>query len=514
MTEARTDESSRAASERDAVDLRRSMSLNLLGYGIKLAQPLMLVFVIRLYGPGPYGIFALTQAILTVLMRLTLLGLDKGLLWWIPRQSPADERLGLRAVVAWTSLCSGALALATALVLAPTLAAWAERPDITESLRWMAAGLVAMALMEVFSQAAAGKRDLEAHVLFKNGLVTMAMPAAALVFYFVGMAGPGLALSFFVAQALGLAGVLWSFRRAFRGSRWTGPRWTLPPALWRYSWPMWLSELLLAVFQRLDVFVLAALTDDVAVGIFAGAATYAANITSIRVSFDPMVFAMVSHIHHADDRPRLRRGFAHAWLLIATLQIPLSALMLVGAAWIMPLLGPKYAAGIEPAIVLIALYSVHGLFGINQHIVSGFGRSGLTALNMLAALAIGTVLLLLFIPPYGVTGAAWGIGLTYVALNAIWAAEARMITGGWHYERCIAEVLALSAIASTAAGLTWLLLAPLFAFDGVARIASLAVFAAIFTPGMLAVRRRTKPAEALTPSASAAPTDSDTGARR
>jgi O-antigen/teichoic acid export membrane protein len=513
MTGSQTDESSRAATERDAMYLRRSLSLNLLGYGIKLVQPFMLILVIRLYGPGPYGVFTLVQAILTVLMRVSLLGLDKGLLWWIPRQSAADERLGLRAVVAWTTLASTMLALATALVLAPTLAAWAERPDITESLRWMGMGLIAMALMEVFSQAAAGKRNLEAHVLFKNGLVTVATPAAAIAFYFAGMSGTGLALAFFVSQALGLAGVLWSFRRAFRGSQWSGPRWALPPALWRYSWPMWLSELLLAMFQRLDVFVLAALTDEVAVGVFAGAATYAANITSIRVSFDPMVFAMVSQIHHANDRPRLRRGYAHAWVMVATLQIPLSVLMLVGAAWIMPLLGPKYAAGIEPAIVLIALYSVHGLFGINQHIISGFGRSGLTVINMLAALAIGTVLLGLLIPPYGVTGAAWGIGLTYVALNLLWATEARVITGGWHYERVIAEVLALAGVAGGAAGLMWLWLAPRLAFDGLARIAALAVFAAIFTPGMLALRRRAK-AAALTPSASAAPRDNDTGARR
>src|SRR5690606_15300951 len=216
----------------------------------------------------------------------------------IPRQSQAEERLGLRAVVAWTTLASSVLALATALFLAPTLAAWADRPDITESLRWMVTGLIAMVLIEVFSQAAAGKRDLTAHVLFKSGLITVATPAAAIAFYFAGMASTGLAISFFVAQALGLAGVLWSFRRAFRGSAWLGPTWKLPPALWRYSWRMWLSGLLLAMFQRLDVFVLAALTDEVAVGIFVGAATYAANITSIRVSFDPMVFAMVSHIHH------------------------------------------------------------------------------------------------------------------------------------------------------------------------------------------------------------------------
>jgi hypothetical protein len=93
---------------------------------------------------------------------------------------------------------------------------------------------------------------------------------------------------------------------------------------------MWLSELAFALFGRLDVFVLAALTDDVAVGIFAGAAQFAQNVTAIRSSFDPMVTAMVSQIHHANDASRLRRGFAHVWILVATLELPLVAFMIVG----------------------------------------------------------------------------------------------------------------------------------------------------------------------------------------
>ncbi|HEY0132860.1 MAG TPA: oligosaccharide flippase family protein, partial [Nannocystis sp.] len=315
-------ESSRAAIERDASDLRRSLRLNLLGYVVKLAHPFLLIVVIARYGAGAYGVFALVQAVLVVLLRLALLGLDKGLLWWIPRQVQADERLGLRAVLIIATLTSALLAAATALILAPLIAGWAGRPDITDSLRWMAVGLVPMALLEVLCQASVGKRHLEAHVIAKEGVVAMTMVVAALLLHALGLVATGLALAFLISYVAGLLAVLWVFRRAFAGSAWGRRTWRLPAELWRYSWPMWLSELANALFVRLDVFILAALTDEVAVGIFAGAAQYAQNVTAIRVSFDPMVTAMVSQIGHANDRDRMRRGFAHAWLLVATLQIP------------------------------------------------------------------------------------------------------------------------------------------------------------------------------------------------
>ena len=356
-----------------------------------------------------------------------------------------------------------------------------------------AAGLVPMALLEVLCQASVGKRHLEAHVIAKEGVVAMTMVIAALLLHALGLVNTGLALAFFISYAAGLLAVLWVFRRAFAGSAWGKRTWRLPAPLWRYSWPMWLSELAQALFVRLDVFILAALTDEVAVGIFAGAAQYAQNVTAIRVSFDPMVTAMVSQIGHANDRDRLRRGFAHAWLLVATLQVPLVAFMVVAAAYIMPLLGGEYAAGVRPALILIALYAVHGVFGLNQHIVSGFGRSRLTLVNMLAAIGLGVALLMLCIPRAGVDGAAWGIGLTYVGLNVLWAVEARIIAGGWHYERSIGLVLVLTACAAAAMAAGWLGGAAVFGASVVgdvgARLLGLAAFAAVFAPGMLALRR-------------------------
>ena len=112
-----------------------------------------------------------------------------------------------------------------------------------------------------------------------------------------------------------------------------------------------------------------------------------------------------------------------------------------------------------------------------------------------ASLVTGFLLLVLFIrvvPPYGLTGAAVGIGLTYVGMNVLWALEARALVGGWHYDRVIFRTLAVGLAAGLAAFAVW------FGVDAAwgdtaggdlaARLAGLAGFAAVFVPGALRLR--------------------------
>ena len=100
--------------QRDAADLRRGMRLTLYSYGLRFGAPLLTILVIRLYGAGAYGVFAVVLALLTFIMRVGLLGLDKGLLWWLPQQTPGHAREGIGAVLLLTGLLSTIAALGTA----------------------------------------------------------------------------------------------------------------------------------------------------------------------------------------------------------------------------------------------------------------------------------------------------------------------------------------------------------------------------------------------------------------
>src|SRR5690606_241600 len=80
-------ESGRGAALRDARDLRRGVGVNAIGYAFKVANPVLLALLTNAYGPERWGAFAVAQASILLAVRMGALGLDKGLLWWIPRQS-------------------------------------------------------------------------------------------------------------------------------------------------------------------------------------------------------------------------------------------------------------------------------------------------------------------------------------------------------------------------------------------------------------------------------------------
>lgn len=480
-----------ADSQRDAADLRRSMRLTLAGYAPKVAYPLLLILVLRLYGAGPYGVFSLVLAILNFVMRLAMLGLDKGLLLWIPRQAPGRAREGLRAVLVAVVALNAVAALLIAAVLAPWIAHWAKKPEAVTTLRWMAVSLVPMALMEVFIQTSNARRRTEGQVLVKDGLVAVSFALLAVAFHYAGAGSPGLALAHAGSVLIGLVVLYALFRRHYADSPWTGPTLRPPAALVRLARPLWLTDLLASAFNRLDVFMLAALADPVVTGLFQAAMQVAQNVLAIRASFDHLVIVLVTEIHQGDDRERLTRGFTYTLRLIASIVVPLAAGIVALTPWILPLIGREFVDATHAVWILVGFFVVHGTLGLNQAILIGAGRSALVPLDTLAAMAVGGLAYALLVPPLGLDGAALATGLMYVSLSLLFVVQAPRAVGHWPYDRSILPLLARAAVAAAVMAALWLSLQP--HLGDLARLCGLAGFAAVFLPGL---RRPAAPAHA------------------
>lgn len=476
-----------AGSQRDAADLRRGMRLTLLSYLPRIAYPLLLILVIRLYGAGPYGVYAVVHAILTFIMRVCLLGLDKGLLLWIPRQAPADERFGLRAVLLTTAALNAAAALLVGTVFAPWIAHWAERPEAATTLRWMAASMVPMAIMEVLIQTANARRRIDGQVLVKDGLVTILNPALALVFFFAGLGSPGLALAHAVSMLVGVLALAEMFRRLYPGTAWTGPRFLPPRELVVLSRPLWMSEMMATVYNRVEVYSMAALADAKTIGLFQGALQIAQNILAVRSSFDYLVVVLVTEIQGTGDRERLIHGFSYTLRLLATIVVPVTAGILAFAAWILPLLGPDFPQALPAVWILCGFFVVHGTLGLNQDILIGAGRSAWVPIDTMISGALGALAFAVLLPRFGLTGAALAMGLMYFTLSLLFIVQAPRVLGFWPYDRSLLPLLGLTAAAAAVMAGLWLGLASVV--GDAARVVGFLGFLAVFLPGLRRVRR-------------------------
>ncbi len=461
------------------------MRVTLYSYSLRFGTPLLLILVIRLYGAGAYGVFAVVLALLTFVMRVCLLGLDKGLLWWLPRQPPGHSREGIGAVLLLCLITSSVAAIGVAFT--PWIADWAGQPDATTTVRWMAASLIPMTLSEVFIHACAARRQPEGQIVIKDGLLPILTPALALALHFTGIGNAGLALAHTISVTIGLAASARLFARVYAGSAWGRPRPLPPGPLLRAAQPLWFADLLATVHGRLDLYMLAALSDPITAGLYQGALQIAQNIVAVRTSFDSLVTVLVAEIHPTGGVDRLVHGFSHALGLVALIVVPLTAFILAFAAWILPLLGPDFGEGVPAVWILSGFFVIHGTLGMNQQILVGSGRGAWVPIDAAVSLLIGGLGFVLLLPRLGLVGAAIANGLTYLTLSLLFIVQARIVVGVWPYDRRAARLLGLCGLAAlTMAGL-WLGLRP--PLGDWARLAGFLGFLAVFIPGARRLRR-------------------------
>lgn len=458
--------------------MHRSFLINVASYAIKAAYPILLFLAIHLYGAERFGLFTFAQAVLLFSARGCLLGLEKGLLWWIPQLPEAREREGLAAVFRVVTLMSLGVALVLALVGAPWIAHWADKPEAVSYLRWMVAGLVPLTLMELLVHAAVAKRRIAAQAIVREGFVSSLQVGVAVCFYYLGFHDSGLAWAFFIAQVMGLALSFLLFRRAFCASTWRDSAGELPPVLLRYAVPMGLANMATSLRYQMDVYILAIYSDPWSVGIYTAMLQLVQNISAVRRSYEGIVLAVIAQISITRDLIRLRESFSHATVLMIQILAPLCAALVVFSPWILAKLGEGFTHVFYPGVILGSFLAVESIVGMHGNIVTGMGRSDLNLRNILISLAVGGVCLFWMVPHFGLYGAAIGMGISHLMLTILQTVEARLITGTWHYNKKIAMTLLQTLVASAAMVVMWELLTPLG--DNIQRIGAFVSFAAVF----------------------------------
>jgi O-antigen/teichoic acid export membrane protein len=462
----------------DARELRRGVLVNYLGYALKVGMPVLLALVTRAYGAEQWGKFVSSQAMVVIVVRLCLVGLDKGLLWAIPARDADTMLVGVGPALRWVGL--NALAASLVLWFGVALLPLGDSAE-PETLRVCALGILPFALSELLLHAAMGQRRMELQVAVRETLNPLLQVGVAYAWFQLGGRGQGLAWSFVVSHYVGMIVAWLGFRRMFRGFAWPrGEGWRLPRPLLRYSAPMALADTTNSLLLRLDTIVLTALTDPVTVGVWGIVGQFANALRQLRRAYDPMVTAITARIAVRPDPQRLSETFSYAAQMVSLTQLPVFAALALSADLILPFYGPDFVRGTQAMIVLSGFFLVSGGAGLSGLVVSGFGRSGLTLFNVLLSFALQLGLLLGLVPLWGLTGGAVAVGASMLLVNFVQLAEMRMITGAFHYTRRTTYSLAVVAGCTLATSAAVLATQALDLATWVVRTLGLLAFAATY----------------------------------
>ncbi len=434
----------------DARALRRGAVANVIGYGAALLHPPLLILVVRGYGAESFGLYTAASGLLWVGLRLGLLGLDKGLLWWVAR-APSSEAV-IRSGLIWVTAASALTAAAFGWLLTPFIAHWARLEGVEAMLRAMSIALLPMCWTELLLCVGLAQRRIGAKVFVRDGLLPLSFVGFALLALSAGFHGPeGLATAFVASQVSSLLGAWLTLRRTLPARLW-GRLEPLPIELVRYTRAAFASELLNTLYQRLDVLLMAALTDARTLGIWAAVMQLGNVVRTIRRSFDPIVMATFARIGALPDRQRLVQSFSHATRLIVTTQTPVLLFLMAFAAPLLALFGAGFDAGARAVLVLCVCWLLNGLLGLNGLVLAGFGRSDWILLDVAAANLVLAALLAEWVPRFGLVGAALAVGASYTLQCGLQAWQAYGVAGTWAYDGQVYRAFALSLLAIATLG--------------------------------------------------------------
>jgi O-antigen/teichoic acid export membrane protein len=368
------------------------------------------VLAARFLGVSTYGLYALALMLAKSGEIIAEFGVPLSLLHFLPiKLSRGDRESALGAIV-------GSLLLPITTGLGFTVVLWFGSPWIATQLLGQpaAAPFIAvigfaiplMVTIDVLGNVARGFGRALPYVVTYN-IVPQLCSAAVLVSLMIWK-GPqiGVVHGRVFGYAVGVGvGVIFAWRLARRHIGWVRPVLHLRQ-LYGYALPLGVNLITTLAIAWTDLFLLGLLTDAKTLGLYRGcmqiALVFDLAANACAAALAPVFTVLIA----AGLRARLQETYTSAVRLLTLMTLPLLLVIMINSADLLRILGPEFAIG-APALLILACgqFAKVTFSPATVALIIG-GRQRLDAVNVAVAAVANLTLNLLFIPFFGLRGAA------------------------------------------------------------------------------------------------------------
>ncbi|PQZ99211.1 hypothetical protein CQ019_16815 [Arthrobacter sp. MYb229] len=412
--------------------IARSGSLNVLGAAVAaLLNFAFIVVVTQSFEQRTAGALFTATSIFVIALSICSLGTDAGLARFLMRYQALDRMghmpLVLRAARNPVLCCALLLALAGSLLsghIAATIGLHGTEGQLTIILLMLLLPMAALGDLSLAAARALG--TVQSTVLSEKLLRPVLQPLGALAVAAMGGSLIWLTASWAIpyAVAAGLSVVL--FRRVFRPYRST----TAPARpevravareFWTFSWPRAISRISQSIVQRADIVIVAALIGPAEAAVYTAATRFVAlgqfGVHAIQQVLQPRFSQLLA----MDQIKTLEAVFKTATSWNMGLAWPLYITAIVGVDHYLMLFGPDYGTSSARMVVLVmglALMLGTAAGPLDTMLLMS-GRSTTSLVISLLGLAANIGLCFVFVPAFGLQGAAFAWGTAIVLRNVL-----------------------------------------------------------------------------------------------
>jgi len=387
---------------------RGGIYMAVMSFGLRPISMALAVILARQLPPADFGILALAMIVFNMGNYFTDLGMRPTVV-----QTKADINKVAHYAFVIVMVASLAFALLVVSLAQPLTSLLGGSEQLVPVLRWMSVYVVLDGLWII--PEALLRRDLR----FKELSLSQVPGELASTVIAIPLAIAGLGVWSLVIGTIGgqvlRAILLWIYYRPWiwlRPQKWDRE---IVRGMFQFGLPSMGSGLTKFFQNQLDTFIVGRTLGETAVGLYNKAFTLTTRLSDMLTTsiFGNVLFP--SYARMQDDKPRMARAYLKSTNMVFLIIVPVSIGLAITAPLMVPvLLGPRWA----PMIPVWQLFSLYGLTcPISTNSAPVFSASGQPRRNMTASLVLIAVmapLILLFIGPYGITGAALAVSLANV----------------------------------------------------------------------------------------------------
>lgn len=400
--------------------INRALSFALWENLFKPVSPLLELVCAGLFVGGAWGRYKFYESLIYLLFRISLMGMDKGIIWYFAQ---VDERRYLKAIfrsLAWCLICFAVLALLTLAshfgwlpYSKSLLGKNSQSFDI--SIDKLCLYLLVVPLMlvsELCIQANVNKRNLKYRILVSGIAVPTVTYGAAIAAHFLAPGADALPLCLVAGNAAGASLAAVGFLRAHR-PRWSdfslypGPPWKMM----RYAFPLASANIFSALAVRVDVFMLAGFAGVHSLEVYAVVTMIGKSLISIRQSFENVLLSAFSSSRTKSLTLKLKHYFNYSTWLVMNIQAAFLALAIYFGGEILQLISKQYAGGYSVLVATAFFIYFNTVMDFSSLLVLALGRTAVVPLAQVIFLAANLGLNLVLIPRWDALGAAISLGL-------------------------------------------------------------------------------------------------------
>jgi O-antigen/teichoic acid export membrane protein len=403
---------------------------------LRVAGLLTFIALARLLTAEQIGLVALATAVTGIVGVLA----DLGISTYLVQAPQVDRRASSTAF--WLSLGLSTVGTVIVLLLAGPLASLLGDPRLAPVMRVLSVNLVITGLTS--TPVALLVRDLEFKLLAKREIISGLISAVIGVGLAVDGAGVWALVAQNVSQSVIALALIWGYtpwRPIAAFSR------TTAVAVIRFGGPLLIAQLVQAVRDRLEQFLLGTLAGVGTLGYWTVATRVLDVLTQVTVSILDMV-ALPVFARARDHVDRFARTFETATTLSVAMLGPAVAVLAVVSPVLIPaVFGPDWRPAVVPAQILSGAYAIGSVAYFNQTAFVSQGKV-VTQLVLTVVGFCSHLLVVLVAAPHGLVPLAIGMVIEagfVVGLGAV-TLRWRLSVGPWIYRRGALVLLACAGM--------------------------------------------------------------------